>query len=75
MAEMPALTPSQAPTAPTIPTQKAKSEYELTRALGVRFIFTERVEGKMTLRRGFEVSKGEREFLSVRISSPLVEVL
>lgn len=34
--------------------------YELARALGVRFIFTERVEGKMTLRRGFEVKKGER---------------
>ena len=34
--------------------------YELARALGVRFIFTERVEGKMELRRGFEVSKDER---------------
>ena len=34
--------------------------YELARALGVRFIFTERVEGKMTLRRGFEVQKGEK---------------
>lgn len=34
--------------------------YELARVLGVRFIFTERVEGKMTLRRGFEVKKGER---------------
>ena len=34
--------------------------YELARALGVRFIFTERVEGVMTLRRGFEVSKGEK---------------
>ncbi len=34
--------------------------YELARALGVRFIFTERVEGKMTLRRGFEVRDGER---------------
>ena len=34
--------------------------YELARALGVRFIFTERVEGKMTLRRGFEVCDGER---------------
>lgn len=37
--------------------------YELARALGVRFIFTERVEGKMTLRRGFEVSKGEKIFI------------
>lgn len=34
--------------------------YELARALGVRFIFTERVEGKMNLRRGFRVSNKER---------------
>lgn len=34
--------------------------YELARALGVRFIFTERVDGKMTLRRGFEVRQGEK---------------
>lgn len=34
--------------------------YELARALGVRFIFTERVEGRMTLRRGFQVSSGEK---------------
>lgn len=34
--------------------------YELARALGVRFIFTERVGGDMTLRRGFAVEKGER---------------
>lgn len=34
--------------------------YELARALGVRSIFTERVEGKMTLRRGFEVRAGEK---------------
>jgi len=34
--------------------------YELARALGVRFIFTERVDGKMALRRGFEVRKDER---------------
>jgi orotate phosphoribosyltransferase len=33
--------------------------YELARALDARFIFTERVEKVMTLRRGFEVSKGE----------------
>ncbi len=33
--------------------------YELSRALGARFIFTERVDGVMTLRRGFEVSEGE----------------
>ena len=29
--------------------------YELARALGVKFIFTERENGKMTLRRGFSV--------------------
>ena len=34
--------------------------YELARALGVRFIFTERVNSIMTLRRGFEVKKGEK---------------
>ncbi len=34
--------------------------YELARALGVRFIFTERVEKKMTLRRGFEVAQNEK---------------
>lgn len=34
--------------------------YELARALGVRFIFTERVEGQMQLRRGFEVAHGEK---------------
>ncbi len=34
--------------------------YELARAGKKRFIFTERVDGAMTLRRGFEVKKGER---------------
>lgn len=34
--------------------------YELARALGVRSIFAERVEKKMTIRRGFEVQKGEK---------------
>lgn len=34
--------------------------YELARALGARFIFTERVAGVMSLRRGFEISKGEK---------------
>lgn len=33
--------------------------YELARALGVRFIFAERVDGVMSIRRGFEVKKGE----------------
>lgn len=34
--------------------------YELARSLGVRFIFTERVQGQMVLRRGFVVRQGER---------------
>lgn len=34
--------------------------YELARACEKRFIFTERVSGEMTLRRGFEVKKGEK---------------
>ena len=34
--------------------------YELARALGVRSIFVERKEGKMELRRGFEVKPGEK---------------
>ena len=34
--------------------------YELARQLGVRFIFAERVDGKMTIRRGFEVKDGEK---------------
>jgi orotate phosphoribosyltransferase len=34
--------------------------YELARALGVKSIFVERKSGKMELRRGFEIKKGER---------------
>lgn len=34
--------------------------HEVARALGVRSVFTERVEGKMSLRRGFSATKGER---------------
>jgi len=34
--------------------------YELARALGVRFIFAERVDKVMTIRRGFEVTKNEK---------------
>jgi orotate phosphoribosyltransferase len=33
---------------------------EVARALGRRYIFTERVDGEMTLRRGFEINKGEK---------------
>lgn len=34
--------------------------YEVARQLGVRFIWTEREEAQMTLRRGFQVHEGER---------------
>ena len=34
--------------------------HEVARALGARFIWTEREAGKMTLRRGFTVSPGEK---------------
>ena len=34
--------------------------YEVARQLGARFIWTERVAGEMTLRRGFSVKPGER---------------
>lgn len=34
--------------------------YETARSLGVKSLFTERVEGKMTLRRGFEIEKEDR---------------
>ncbi|MGB2578665.1 orotate phosphoribosyltransferase [Elusimicrobium simillimum] len=33
--------------------------YELARQIGVRGIFTERVDGKVTLRRGFDLKPGE----------------
>ncbi|MCB1023934.1 MAG: orotate phosphoribosyltransferase [Acidobacteria bacterium] len=34
--------------------------YEVAKALNVRFIWTERKEGVMTLRRGFNIKEGER---------------
>ena len=34
--------------------------HEVARALGRRFVFTERVEGQMTIRRGFTIEKGEK---------------
>ncbi len=34
--------------------------HEVARALGRRFVFTERADGKMVLRRGFAVEQGER---------------
>jgi orotate phosphoribosyltransferase len=38
--------------------------YELGRQLGVPAIFTEREEGKMALRRGFEVHSGQRVLIT-----------
>jgi orotate phosphoribosyltransferase len=38
--------------------------YELGRALGLRAIFTERVEGAFVLRRGFEIARGERVIMA-----------
>ncbi len=37
--------------------------HEVARALGRRFVFTERQEGKMTLRRGFAIEQGERALI------------
>ena len=37
--------------------------YELARALGIRAIYAERQDGKMTLRRGFAIRPGERILL------------
>ena len=34
--------------------------YEVARAIGARGLFTERQDGKMVLRRGFSISKGEK---------------
>jgi len=38
--------------------------HEVARALGVRAIFTERANGAMTLRRGFDVRRGERALVT-----------
>jgi len=38
--------------------------YELARVLGVRGLFTERQDGQMTLRRGFEIKEGERVLIA-----------
>lgn len=52
--------------------------YELARALGCRGIFAERVDGRMTLRRGFLIEPGERVLLAedvVTTGRSLKEVL
>ncbi len=38
--------------------------YELTRALGVRSVFAERIDGAFALRRGFTLERGERVLLA-----------
>ena len=38
--------------------------YELARALGTRSLFTERKDGKVQLRRNFQVAKGERVLIA-----------
>jgi len=47
---------------------------EIARLLRVRAIFTERVEGKMTLRRGFEISTGERVLVVEDVTTTGVSV-
>ena len=42
---------------------------EIARLLGVRSIFAERVEGKMTLRRGFRIAPGERILLAEDVTT------
>jgi orotate phosphoribosyltransferase len=42
----------------------AGTAHELARALGVRAVFTERVDGLMSLRRGFAVASGERALVA-----------
>ena len=42
---------------------------EIARLLGVRANFTERVDGKMTFRRGFGISKGERVLLAEDVTT------
>ena len=34
--------------------------YEVARALNLRFVWTERKEGRMSLRRGFDITEGEQ---------------
>jgi orotate phosphoribosyltransferase len=42
---------------------------EIARLLGVRSIFAERVDGKMTLRRGFQINPGERVLLAEDVTT------
>jgi len=42
---------------------------EIARLLGVRSVFTERVDGKMTLRRGFRIHKGEKVLVAEDVTT------
>ena len=42
---------------------------EIARLLKIRSVFTERVEGKMTLRRGFEITEGERVLVAEDVTT------
>jgi len=42
---------------------------EIARQLGVRSIFAERVDGRMTLRRGFHIEPGERVLLAEDVTT------
>ncbi len=42
---------------------------DVARNLGVRAVFTERVDGKMTLRRGFDISEGERVLVAEDVTT------
>ena len=51
--------------------------YELARAVGARGIFAERQDGKMSLRRGFQIARGDRVLLAedvVTTGGSLMEV-
>ena len=46
--------------------------YEVARQLRARFIWTEREEGRMTLRRGFTVHDGDSASMVSRVEPPVV---
>jgi len=49
--------------------------HEVGRALGVRACFTERVDGEMTMRRGFHLDPGERVGLSSKETLAVIRAL
>ena len=44
--------------------------YEMGRQLGLPAMFTERVDGRFTLRRGFELEPGQRVLMVVDVVTP-----